>query len=1015
MKILKIRFKNINSFYGKTYTVDFTAPPLSQTGLFIISGPTGAGKSTLLDVVTLALYNEVPRFGRGISKTEIEKLGSIVNSRAADEPRCEAFAEVEFEVASGQYRSSWSIAKNRNGNWNNYQMEIAQLPDETLLEIKALGDYPKKNTELIGLNYGQFVKSIVLAQGSFAEFLKADKHTRTKLLEDITGTHIYRRLGEQAFERFKESAAQIRVKEEVMKGVELKSEEEIALLGEQRTAKELSREKTEQELQKWENEKALVAEITALERVRINLDKEKTALDREEAAFENKQSMLRQHESVSHLVEPITRFEELQKQVARITEEIASRKQQGEKLEDERGGLLKRAGLLTGIVLQEDDFVAGVNRFESEILAMEGAIKELRAQAKPVSDALGGDIKKAEYGWASSLTGGAFEQNLTVLTTVKPGLEAVLATFPDDLDAANRLKMLDEEFELLAELKNLFTEKERLGTEGKKTKSQLDSARELLEKTGPLLEVASRRLVGIKAAVEEKTRQLITETSRKSFDEQREQLEDGQPCPLCGSSHHPFLHAYVNKLSTASAELTSAKGEEKQAETEERALALQVETARRKTTELSDVLSQMRSEYKAVDAKAKDLMMRVVLPNEGVRDDVLTRLKNVQDSKAAIEKWKAGKEEYLLVLRLENYCRQLMEVRNEVVQLESRRQQRYSGNNIQTDVKDLLGAWGRVLSSIEENKSRLTQLEGEAGTLQKELGRQQDELLAALEALGMMSVDDARRRLLAPATYKQLRADGDKLRERLQSLSVQAADNRFALAEKTQQRQFPQMAFEDLEARLNETKLAYRTLLQEVAALTTTLQNDSENRLRFDAMRVELGELRKEHARWELLKQYIGDAAGNLFSSFAQSLTLSNLIGLANARLQKLSERYILDKPRNDSDGLYVLDTYHGNQARAVSTLSGGETFTVSLALALALSDLASRNVRIESLFIDEGFGTLDAETLESAVTILERLQDESRKTVGVISHRQEMKERIPVQIQVEKGADGASNLKITG
>src|SRR5690606_20487423 len=106
--------------------------------------------------------------------TEIDKLGSVVNSKAAEEPKCEAYAEVEFEVKSGRYRSVWSIAKNRNGNWNNYQMEIARLPEETLLEIKNLSDYPKKNAELIGLNYEQFVKSIILAQGSFAEFLKAD-------------------------------------------------------------------------------------------------------------------------------------------------------------------------------------------------------------------------------------------------------------------------------------------------------------------------------------------------------------------------------------------------------------------------------------------------------------------------------------------------------------------------------------------------------------------------------------------------------------------------------------------------------------------------------------------------------------------------------------------------------------------------------------------------------------------------------------------------------------------------
>ena len=134
MKILRTRFKNINSFYNEPCCVDFSINPLAVSGLFIISGPTGAGKSTLLDVITLALYNEIPRFG-SISKTDIKTLGSIVNLKAAGEPKSEAYAEVEYEVKGRQYRSRWSIARNRNNECNNYQMEIAELPSGNLLDI----------------------------------------------------------------------------------------------------------------------------------------------------------------------------------------------------------------------------------------------------------------------------------------------------------------------------------------------------------------------------------------------------------------------------------------------------------------------------------------------------------------------------------------------------------------------------------------------------------------------------------------------------------------------------------------------------------------------------------------------------------------------------------------------------------------------------------------------------------------------------------------------------------------
>ena len=116
--------------------------------------------------------------------------------------------------------------------------------------------------------------------------------------------------------------------------------------------------------------------------------------------------------------------------------------------------------------------------------------------------------------------------------------------------------------------------------------------------------------------------------------------------------------------------------------------------------------------------------------------------------------------------------------------------------------------------------------------------------------------------------------------------------------------------------------------------------------------------------KWTLLKNMIGDSTGNSFANFAQGLSLQNLLVLANKRLLDLTDRYLLVPPEDDGD-LMIVDQYQANSIRAVSTLSGGETFMISLALALSLSDMASKNVALESLFIDEGFGTLDADTLE--------------------------------------------------
>ncbi|RAU82510.1 AAA family ATPase [Pontibacter arcticus] len=164
--------------------------------------------------------------------------------------------------------------------------------------------------------------------------------------------------------------------------------------------------------------------------------------------------------------------------------------------------------------------------------------------------------------------------------------------------------------------------------------------------------------------------------------------------------------------------------------------------------------------------------------------------------------------------------------------------------------------------------------------------------------------------------------------------------------------------------------------------------------------------------RWSQLSDLIGSADGNKFSRFAQGLTLARLVELANKHLAKLNDRYrILKSPTEDLE-LTMVDTYQAETIRPMNTLSGGESFLVSLALALGLSDLAGRRTQINSLFIDEGFGTLDAETLDAAISTLENLQA-GGKMIGIISHVEALKERISTQIKVQKIHGGISKVTV--
>ena len=201
-------------------------------------------------------------------------------------------------------------------------------------------------------------------------------------------------------------------------------------------------------------------------------------------------------------------------------------------------------------------------------------------------------------------------------------------------------------------------------------------------------------------------------------------------------------------------------------------------------------------------------------------------------------------------------------------------------------------------------------------------------------------------------------------------------------------------------------------LNQESGAIQKELEADEQNRERFKKVADEVVQQQKECEKWTYLKKMIGSREGDSFRKFAQGLTLDFLISLANQKLSLLNHRYVLVRESSSSMNFEVIDTLQADVRRPVESLSGGESFLVSLSLALGLSDLASKSIKIDSLFLDEGFGTLDADTLDIALSALSTLQAQG-KTIGIISHVEALKERIPVQIQVKKLSGGCSKIEI--
>jgi exonuclease SbcC len=282
---------------------------------------------------------------------------------------------------------------------------------------------------------------------------------------------------------------------------------------------------------------------------------------------------------------------------------------------------------------------------------------------------------------------------------------------------------------------------------------------------------------------------------------------------------------------------------------------------------------------------------------------------------------------------------------------------------------------------------------------------------AALAAAGFASAAEAQALLLPAAEAERLH------QQRQQHLTATAAAARRLADLAAEQQQHAEFALTplsaaDLTAQLHALSAADDILQQKLGAASNQLAQDDAARERLAEGRRELQARQLEEQRWQDLAEQIGSAKGDKFSQFAQGLTLSHLARLANLRLQQLTGRYTILKTPNRNLELQIIDHDQANTVRPMASLSGGESFLVSLALALGLSELAGYKARIESLFIDEGFGTLDPDSLNTALDALERLQH-SGKMIGIISHVADLKERIGTQIRVQPGAGGNSTVRV--
>ena len=313
----------------------------------------------------------------------------------------------------------------------------------------------------------------------------------------------------------------------------------------------------------------------------------------------------------------------------------------------------------------------------------------------------------------------------------------------------------------------------------------------------------------------------------------------------------------------------------------------------------------------------------------------------------------------------------------------------------------------------DANIAESNKMNGMLSEIESSLTKTKSQISIFLEKSGIQSINQLSDMLLDENTEIEIKSKKDSLKLLVTTLQGDIKKYKSEL-KSLEAKMIETPDRTDVEMQIHLLENTQNEALQQKGANKEKLDRQKQNKATATALSETIQLQQGEYNRRKILNELIGSADGKKFRIFAQGLTLQKLCDLANIHLQQLSGRYIARKKSPDSLELNIMDTYQGDNVRSMNTLSGGESFLVSLALALGLSDMAGRNVRIQSLFIDEGFGSLDENTLDVAISTLENLQAKG-KTIGIISHVNELKERISTQIKVAKKGNGFSSLEIIG
>ncbi len=1013
MKPIFLSIQAFGAFHTKQ-EIDFQ----KFDSLFLIHGPTGAGKTTIFDAMSYALYGETTGgrknmrsdYAEDKTETEVEFVFKVGMQAHRILRKLKVTGKVEKTITEKQ--------SYERGLWK----DDIFTPDTEPLTKKT--DIKDKIEHILGFTEAQFKQIIILPQGNFQEFLRANSDAKTEVLQKLFNADIYRQIREKLEEKGKEYAS---------KQKELQTQIDAILKVNQ--IENLS-EVEAHVAQFEENIKALEAQIPSL----------KTQLDEESKQLKEAQDL-----------------DALFKELAEAETKLASHTKNQEAMAELQEKLKRNenAEPFKADMAQHSELEKQRKSYENNILQQQSII--LRIEKKIVD--LNNILKEHQETWEEIIESNKLKIN--ELEKVKPKFEEItqkekaLQDISKNLLACqNELKALQEkqtktiaqEMELKEKAHNLEVIRQDKG-KFEQILAQMKEKNLAYQQRIQVLEKYTQIQTAVKEATENEQK-LGNDSQKKReaynlLDAQwrnsqafalAQTLEAGKPCAVCGSTNHPQKATQTTQIVT--------EEQLKKAQTE-------YDKAEKKYREATEARGQKEREQAEILAEGKSLREQLGDLASLTAEDMQARLKASEADFAKAQK--AEQESAKIQQTLQTIAKDLATLEGQIKTNEGKENELKTAKAVQENlVQALIKDIPQDINNERELKDRMAKLGDEKETAQDLLQKHQQELQAEIAKMekSKHTIEEDEKHLTGNRLEKR-KGILDTIKDLEKSIEKNLAKYGFVetkevleailkeddkltfkqktekyLAEKTKYQALfdekkkkigtrlkPDLA--SLQALVGKTEASHTEANRQLTQTITKKDSILQQRNEIKKQKAELDELNETYSG---LPELINVAKGNnalnqRFEIFVLSVFLDEVLYYANQRLELLSNgRYELIRKEDSADkrskggmDLTISDAYTGT-IRPVENLSGGETFFTSLALALGLADTAVAQAggrSLDAMFIDEGFGTLDAETLDLAIKTLHNLSDEQR-LVGIISHVAELKERIPAKVEVRKMKNGS-------